>query len=181
MEEAAQIYALPVSDLSQRLSVTGTYFVVHPSSNCTAAFGLLSLACPSLPLLSVSDSGLHYLTLPATAPFGSAFALSIAFTNLAALEVALVNVSVGKFLLFHRSCRCVSLFDATHVLPRLDAGPLCLWLFRPMFLHGLPRTGWSKVKNSTMCISYGCVYCTQHNHSHTICYVFLARNREETH
>jgi hypothetical protein len=94
VEEAAQIYALPVSDLSQRLSVTGTYFVVNPSSNCTAAFGLLSLACPSLPLLSVSDSGLHYLTLPATAPFGSAFALSIAFTNLAALEVALVNVSV---------------------------------------------------------------------------------------
>ena len=94
MEEAAQIYALPVSDLSQRLSVTGTYFVVNPSSNCTAAFGLLSLACPSLPLLSVSDSGLHYLTLPATAPFGSSFALSIAFSKLAALEVAMVNVSV---------------------------------------------------------------------------------------
>ena len=90
----------------------------------------MSLACPSLPLLSVSDSGLHYLTLPATAPFCSAFALSIAFTSLAALEVALVNVSVGKFLLFHRSCRCVSLFDATHVLPRLDAVPLCLRLFR---------------------------------------------------
>ena len=49
---------------------------------------------PSLPLLSVSDSGLLYLTLPATAPLGSAFALSIAFSNLAALHVAMVNMSV---------------------------------------------------------------------------------------
>ena len=69
---------------------------MNPSSNCTAAFGLLSLACPSLPLLSVSDSGLHYLTLPATAPFGSAFALSIAFSNLAALEVAMVSCNCAR-------------------------------------------------------------------------------------
>ncbi len=64
-----------------------------------------------------------------------------------------VSVVVPPFL------QVCFLIGATHVLPRLDAVPLCLWLFRPMFLHGLPRTGWSKVNKSTQSISYECVYC----------------------
>ncbi len=60
---------------------------------------------------SVSDSGHLHVTLPATAPLGSDFAISIVFSNLAALSVGSVNMSVVAFPSLLVSCLAAFGFD----------------------------------------------------------------------
>jgi len=124
----------------QRLTVTGSNFAVSPSFNCTAASAcchllpslLLLTACVPLPppskLSLDSHRAPHFLFSACLTPdcftsrclqlrlFGSAFALSIAFSNLAALELALVNMSVVVPPILQACCR--NACDATHILHR---------------------------------------------------------------